>query len=172
MTPTESRPSWYRKIEFFAVRWLNQEINSALTRWRNGLRDEQAPITLAFAALSLGLLSFWAFDQGWWFGTVFLLSATGAALRGHVLIHPMQLFGVAIAVSIGFHLLPELRNGFWQALWEGELLAALVLAGLYWYFRSIKNRVETGDVGEEFVDEDLDGDEFFEDELDEFDDGL
>ena len=166
MPEKETKPNWHRIAELFVVWWLNREINSDLTRWRNGFRDENALLTLAFAALSLGLLSFWAFDQGWWFATLFLLAATIATLRGYVLSHPLQLFGVGLAVSIGFHLLPELRNGVWQALWEGELLGALVLAGAYWYFRDIKNRLERGEMGEELLEDD-----FIEDD-DDFYDGL
>ena len=170
MPKKETKPNWYRKAEFFVVWQLNREINSDLTRWRNGLREETPLLTLAFAALSMSLLLFWAFDQGWWFTALFLLAASVAILRGHVLSHPLQLFGVGLAVSIGFHLLPELRSGVWQTLWDGEFLGALVLAGAYWYFRDIKIRLERGEMGEELLEDDFIEDDDVDD--DDFDDGL
>ena len=168
VVPTLKR--WRRVADVFVTRFIAKEVTNAVARWKNGLRQEFAWLNVAFTALSLFLLWNWAFDQGLHFGLTFLIGVIAAILRGHILSHPLHLFGVGIAVAIGVELLPVLRGEIWHSMLEGELLGASVLAGAYWYFRVIKNRFETGDVGGKFVEDELYEDDFFDD--DDFDDGL
>ena len=133
-----------RFIPRLLCRFLAREGRDARKRWRQGLRGARGWLTIPITAISMYALWHWAFAAGTYFGVSFVIAATLAILRGHILTHPFRLLLVAVAVVIATLFIRPLGEDAWQAFRRGDTLTAAVLVGLVVVAWLSKRQLETG----------------------------
>ncbi len=109
-----------RFIPRLSCRFLAREGRDARKRWRQGLRGARGWLTIPITAISMYALWHWAFAVGTYFGVSFVIAATLAILRGHILTHPFRLLLVAVAVMIATLFIRPPGEDAWQVCPEAQ----------------------------------------------------
>ena len=133
-----------RRIAFRIVsNFIAKEYAQDLQTWRQEFHGWHAFWPILFSAFTLYAFWEWAFDQGILFGLSYLSTCAVAILRGHIFTHPFRLILVAVALSIGFNIMPDLREYAWHAFHTGDLIGAAVIVGIIIFIWRSKKELET-----------------------------
>ena len=133
-----------QQLRKWTAKRLRKRSKAARARWQASFRHPSVLVwSLCVSALLMTILPVWAFQEGFWFGVSFLVAVTFSVVEGHMLTHPARVLLIAIGVSLGSALIPELRNEGWEALAQGNIVAAFLVGGIGVYLWKVRQNLET-----------------------------